>query len=160
MKKSLALGTGFLAAIELMIAPTQLVLASSTYTITVPANVSCVNTNINVSGGQLVEFLAVGLATHGYEGGVVNGTPQTNPDGDRFLNGANIGKGNGLSTRGLLYSGPVGALIGKVGPNGKYFFIGAGNQLFMPQSGQLYMCYNDSIFYDNTGYYRVTVTAD
>lgn len=125
-------------------------------TIAVPARNFCVDSGINVSRGDSLQFSASGQGSYGYEGSPVNSTPLTNPDGDRFVNGVNIGKKDDPNA---IYKGFIGGLVGKVGANGNYFFIGGRNQLSMGQSGRLFLCYNDvaSSFNNNTGSYRVSI---
>ncbi len=125
-------------------------------TVTVTASGGCVNSGINVSQGDSIQFSAIGQASYGYEGEPVNSSPKTNPDGDRFVNSVNIGKKNDPNA---IYPGPIGALVGKIGPGGEYFLIGAGNQLSMKQSGTLFLCYNDidGGFENNSGAYKVTI---
>lgn len=126
-------------------------------TITVPATTFCVDSGINVSRGDSLQFSAMGQASYGYEGSPVNSTPVTNPDGDRFVNRVNIGKKNDTNA---IYKGSIGALVGKVGANGNYFLIGGRNQLSMGQSGRLFLCYNDvaGSFNNNSGSYKVSLS--
>jgi len=54
---------------------------------------------------------------------------------------------------------PVGALIGRVGNNGKPFAIGMQTQpLPMPASGRLFLGVNDNELGDNSGAFTVIVT--
>ena len=126
-------------------------------TITVPARTFCVDSGINVSTGDSLQFSATGQASYGYEGSPVNSTPVTNPDGDRFVNRVNIGKKNDTNA---IYKGSIGALVGRIGANGNYFLIGGRNQLSMGQSGRLFLCYNDvaGSFNSNTGGYKVSIS--
>jgi hypothetical protein len=52
----------------------------------------------------------------------------------------------------------AGALIGRVGPNGPVFAIGAQNTLTVQESGQLFLGVNDDDVNDNRGEFRVKVT--
>ena len=53
-----------------------------------------------------------------------------------------------------------GALIGKIGPNGKPFVIGASTApIRMPATGRLMLGVNDDNFNDNSGTFEVIVTA-
>jgi hypothetical protein len=125
-------------------------------TVAVPAIKGCVDSGINVSRGEAIQFSAIGQASYGYEGEPVNSTPQTNADGDRFVNGINIGKKNDPNA---IYQGSIGALVGKINLNGNYFLIGSGNQIVMGQSGRLFLCYNDvnGYFNNNSGAYSVSI---
>ena len=71
------------------------------------------------------------------------------------MNGRNIGKKIDPNT---LLPGAIGALIARVN-NSDYFLVGSGNQLSMPESGTLYLCYNDveGGYENNTGSYTVSV---
>jgi hypothetical protein len=83
--------------------------------------------------------------------------PSTNADGDRFDSaGRNIGK---KIDPNAIFPDLIGALVGKIGINGQLFLIGAGNQLPMPQSGIIFLCYNDvdGQYGNNTGAYRVSI---
>jgi hypothetical protein len=54
---------------------------------------------------------------------------------------------------------PAGALIGKIGVNGRPFAVGSAPEPFqLRQAGRLYLGVNDTIFDDNSGSFRVTVT--
>jgi len=116
-------------------------------TIAVPARNFSVDSGINVSRDSL-KFSAIGQGNYGNEGALGNSTPLTNPDGDRFVNRANIGKKDDPNA---IYKGFIGELVGKVGAKGNYFFIGR-NQLSMAQSGKLFLDYNDvaNSFNNNT----------
>ncbi|MFB8797906.1 MAG: hypothetical protein U7126_27610 [Microcoleus sp.] len=145
---------GLMVGFVIFGAGSESVLAQTT--IAVPAKNFCVDSGINVSRGDSLQFSASGQGSYGYEGSPVNSTPLTNPDGDRFVNGVNIGKKDDPNA---IYQGFIGGLVGKVGANGNYFFIGSNNQLSMGQSGRLFLCYNDvaNSFNNNTGGYRVSI---
>jgi len=145
---------GLMVGFVIFGAGSESVLAQTT--IAVPARSFCVDSGINVSRGDSLQFSASGQGSYGYEGSPVNSTPLTNPDGDRFVNGVNIGKKDDPNA---IYKGFIGGLVGKVGTNGNYFFIGSNNQLSMGQSGRLFLCYNDvaNSFNNNTGGYRVSI---
>ena len=121
----------------------------------VSASRLCVNTGFNVRRGESIQFSAIGEGSYGYEGSPVNATPLTNADGERYVNGRNIGRKNDPNA---FFYGPIGALVARVG-NGDYFLVGSGNQLIMPQSGVLYLCYNEvpGSGSDNRGGYEVSI---
>ena len=53
---------------------------------------------------------------------------------------------------------PVGSLIGKIGPNGVPFPIGAGtNDIDIPANGRLYLGVNDDGLNDNSGSFDVVI---
>lgn len=129
--------------------------AAQTATVKVSASQPCTNTRIQVRRGESIQFSAIGEASYGYEGSPVNSEPLTNPDGDRFVNGRNIGKK--IDPNALL-PGAIGALIARVN-NSDYFLVGSGNQISMPRNGTLYLCYNDvkDGYASNTGSYTVSI---
>ncbi|MBR8835625.1 MAG: hypothetical protein DSM106950_16835 [Stigonema ocellatum SAG 48.90 = DSM 106950] len=121
----------------------------------VPAAAGCVNSGIDVSSGNIVKFSAFGEATYGPEKEFAS-EPITDANGNRSVNGVDLGT---KIDPHAIYPGPIGALVGKVGSTGNYFFMGLGGQLDITQSGTLFLCYNDepNSFYDNKGGYTVSV---
>ena len=119
------------------------------------AAAGCVNSGINLGSGSIVKFSAFGEATYGTEKELAR-EPITDSDGNRFVDGVNIGR---KIDPHALYPGPVGALVGKIGSTGNYFFMGKGGELDVVESGTLFLCYNDepNAFDDNKGNYTVTV---
>jgi hypothetical protein len=53
---------------------------------------------------------------------------------------------------------PVGALIAKVGVNGSWVLVGASYTFSSGVVADVYVAYNDDVFYDNSGSYALTVT--
>lgn len=53
---------------------------------------------------------------------------------------------------------PTGALIVKVGVNGTWFIAGGSYVATSPVPADVYVAYNDNIFWDNSGSYSLTVT--
>lgn len=51
----------------------------------------------------------------------------------------------------------AGALIGRIGPNGRPFGIGNQTSIVMPESGELFLGVNDDHVGDNTGEFRVVM---
>ncbi len=113
-------------------------------TITVPANQPWTPTGIQVRQGERVTFQASGQIRY---------APEAN---------STVGPNGGPARRDIseqfpLPTVPVGALIARVG-NSQPFLIGDFTQpLTMPESGQLYLGINDSIYGDNTGNFTVQV---
>lgn len=112
-------------------------------TISVPANRGWTDTGIDVNAGDRVVFQASGEVTFGRSPGQT-----ASPDGN-------------ASARSAQYPDPTlpaGALIGKVGNNGKPFGIGSQTQpLPMPASGRLFIGVNDNELGDNSGAFSVVV---
>jgi PA-IL-like protein len=111
-------------------------------TINVLANVPWTDSGITVNAGDRVMFQASGTINYGQSAGQT-----ATPDG-----GGERRAGYPDPTV------PVGALIGKVGNNGKPFAIGSQRQaLGMPASGRLFLGVNDNERTDNSGAFTVIV---
>jgi len=117
----------------------------------------CVNSGINISSGELLRFSATGQARYGYEGEPINDSPITDANGNRLVNGNNIGKKIDPSAQ--MPNQPIGTLLGRIGRSGNFFAIGSSNQLIMQESGRLFLCYNDvpDMFGDNGSGYTVSI---
>jgi PA-IL-like protein len=111
-------------------------------TVNVPANVAWTDSGIIVNAGDRVAFQASGSINYG-QGAGQSATP------------------DGAAERRANYPDPtvpVGALIGKVGNNGKPFAIGSQRQpLGMPAGGRLFLGVNDNERQDNSGAFTVVV---
>jgi hypothetical protein len=111
-------------------------------TINVPANAAWTDTGITVNAGDKVMFQASGTINYGQSAG-----QSASPDG--------------AGERRANYPDPtvpVGALIAKVGNNGKPFAIGNQRQaLGMPGSGRLFLGINDNERQDNSGAFTVVI---
>jgi hypothetical protein len=100
------------------------------------------DTGIDVMRGDALRFDAQGQVTF-----IHGATPPAGPAG-----------GAPLSQHYPVRSSGVGALIGKVGPNGSPFLVGDNrNAISMPATGRLFLGINDDDFNDNSGSFRVTV---
>ena len=53
---------------------------------------------------------------------------------------------------------PTGALIAKVGVNGTWSVVNGSYVATSPTPTDVYVAYNDNVFYDNSGSYTLTVT--
>jgi len=112
-------------------------------TIQVPANTQWTDTGIDVAAGDRVVFQASGEVTFGRSAGQT-----ATPDGNGSVRSAAYPDPNA----------PVGALIGRIGTNGKAFGIGSQSQpLPMPAAGRLYLGVNDNEIGDNSGAFTVVV---
>jgi len=113
-------------------------------TITVNANTAWTDTGVTVNTGDRVAFQASGEILFGRSAGQTS-----TPDGNAA----------GRSGSYPDPSVPVGALIGRIGNNGKPFAIGSQTQpLPMPASGRLFLGVNDNELGDNSGAFTVIVT--
>ncbi len=115
-------------------------------TVTVPANQAWTPTGLTVRSGESVSFNANGQIKWAQGASNVAG-----PDGAR----AAADSMQHYPVRGRN----VGLLIGRVGPNGQPFAVGANNQVTMPASGELYLGVNDDYLVDNSGSFTVQITT-
>jgi len=110
-------------------------------TITVDARQAWTDTGLTVNVGDHVAFQATGQITFGRTPGQT-----ASPDG-----------GPGNSGNYPDPTVPVGALIGRIGTNGKPFGIGTQSSVPMPASGRLFLGVNDNELGDNSGAFTVVV---
>jgi hypothetical protein len=116
-------------------------------------------TGVDIQAGQAVRVTASGQAGYGNDGGPGwSGYPDTNPDGDRYLNGQPLGRKFDPSA--VLPSAPIGALLARIG-SGPWFLVGSSASFTASAGGQLYLLYNDATwgYANNSGGYYVTVDA-
>ena len=112
-------------------------------TIQVAANKPWTDTGIDVRAGETVVFQASGEVTIGRSPGQT-----ASVDGNGSYHSAQYPEPNA----------PGGALIGKIGNNGRPFGIGSQSQpLPMPASGRLFLGVNDNEIGDNAGAFSVVV---
>ncbi len=121
------------------------------------------DTGINLAVSTHIIVEAQGKASYGFEG-TANcfGTPLTNPDGQRFLNGKRCPLK--IDPNAILPSAPIGELIASVGQPGTpsstgWFAIGKSYEATIFTPGRLFLLYNDvpGLYGDNSGHYHVTV---
>jgi hypothetical protein len=53
---------------------------------------------------------------------------------------------------------PTGALVAKIGVNGAWVVVGDSYTATSPVPADVYVAYNDDVFFDNSGSYALTVT--
>jgi len=100
------------------------------------------DSGVNVKLGQMVRFEAQGRIIFSQGNQNITGPGGAFEAGPRFP----------------VPSFGVGGLIGKIGPTGRPFAIGANaNAIRMPGSGRLMLGVNDDHYDDNSGAFRVTV---
>ncbi|HTQ12926.1 MAG TPA: hypothetical protein VMH86_03545 [Rhizomicrobium sp.] len=103
--------------------------------------------------------LAISASGRGYIGAISLGQPDISdyqsPEGDAQTT-------TGIQGRRIPYlaSGLTPwSLVGKIGPSGKPFEIGAGKTIVPSTSGELYLSVNDNNFRDNSGSWEVSITG-
>jgi hypothetical protein len=110
-------------------------------TINVDARQPWTDTGLTVNQGDRVSFQSSGQINYGKSAGMT-----ASPDGAQGTN--------------PRYPDPtvgVGALVGRIGTNGKPFGIGSQTSVVMPGSGRLYLGVNDNELGDNSGAFTVVV---
>lgn len=113
--------------------------------IAVSARQPWTDTNLTVRAGEYLVFDPAGEISFSRDREHVS-----TPEG----HGAREGREAGLP----LETAMVGALIGKVGVNGRPFLIGAGTEdIRIPTSGRLFLGINDDGLNDNSGAYEVVI---
>jgi hypothetical protein len=122
------------------------------------------DTGINLTVGEHLAIEAQGWASYGYQGSTCVGTPLTNPDGQRILNGNPCAPK--LDPNATLPSSPTGELLANIGQPGSssstgWFAIGSSYSTTISTSGRLYLLYNDTVgsYGNNSGNYQVTITV-
>jgi len=83
----------------------------------------------------------------------------TDESGEAF--GTLIGKDWGMyfDPAGSGFSAPYGALVGRIGGTGSYFFVGTTFANTAAAAGELFLFYWDSVYTDNTSSINATVSA-
>lgn len=111
-------------------------------TMTLHATQAWVDTGIDVKFHQEVLFATSGSI-------YIDARSQVFQQGEEYLN---------WNKKKPLPNQPTGAIIGKVGPKGKVFYIGDGKMPYqMPEAGRLFIGINDYDFKDNTGTFSVNL---
>jgi len=109
--------------------------------IRVPANGQWVATPHNVRRGQRLGFNVSGQVRL-----------SVNPD-----DVASAAGGSRMAPEAPVPSAPAGALIGRIGPDGRPFHIGAQPSIQIPEAGTLYLSINDGERSDNSGEFIVLI---
>lgn len=114
-----------------------------------------VKTDIYVRKGDKIVITASGSVGYGFDGDPCAGYPTTHPDGSRYLGSSScVPK---YDSGAVLPTAPIGELIAKIG-DGAWFGVGTRTTTTADGSGYIYLAYNDSEYYDNTGSYSATIT--
>ena len=116
--------------------------ASVAGAVTIQANQPWTTTGLTVKKGQRINLTTTGQ---------VQLSDDANDVAD--ANGAK----NGRMAAGAALRAPAGALIGKIGPNGTPFGVGAQTSIVAPAAGVLFLGVNDDGFADNKGNYQVVI---
>jgi hypothetical protein len=111
--------------------------------ITVDSTQQWTQSNVTVRRGQTLNF-------------TTSGTVQLSGDQNDIAD-ANGSKSQRYATNAPMRNVLAGALIGKIGPNGAPFAIGAQTSIVAPGSGVLYLGVNDDGFADNKGNFQVII---
>jgi hypothetical protein len=119
-----------------------------------------VDTGIDLVAGHSLQISAGGFATYGPDVACgVSGTPQTDPDGLRYINGSPCPPK--YDSGATLPTAPIGSLLGRIGAGG-WFLVGSSYSSSVAVNGRLFLIYNDvpSLYGDNSqGYDAVISTA-
>lgn len=108
----------------------------------IKANEPFLDTGIDVKVGQEVLFKAAGSI-------YIDDKNMVYQDGEEFVN---------WNKKKPMPNQPTGAIIGRVGKKGKYFYIGNDKAPFqMSSPGRLFIGVNDFTFTDNNGEFTITV---
>jgi hypothetical protein len=114
----------------------------TTQQVTVDATRSFVDTGVTLAAGDEVEIVATGRAFHGGNGG------SSGPEGD---------SDPGLQQFNVIADANHAALIGKIGPSGSVFLVGAKLNFTADKDGPLILGVNDTGVNNNSGGYAVTI---
>lgn len=115
-----------------------------------------VDSGIDIVAGKLMTIAASGRSHYGYEGAGCVGSPETDADGQRYLDGSSCPPK--IDTDATLPTAPIGALLARIG-NGAWFLVGGKYTAVANAGGRLFLLYNDTTRGDNTNGYNVTVTV-
>jgi hypothetical protein len=118
-----------------------------TVVVTVPVAAQWVDTRVTVPAGNRLTITATGIAILG------SGTGTGAPDGGQSCGWAD----QPWELPFLAPSLTCWSLVGKIGPDGAPFEIGAGTTLTTRTAGRLYLAANDSVYADNSGSWTATI---
>ena len=126
---------------ETTVDETQTSTEPRTEQVTVDSTRSFVDTGIELAAGDEVEIEASGRSFHG-------GGSSSGPEGD---------SDPGLRQFNVLADANHNALIGKIGPSGTAFLVGAKLNFTADEDGPLILGVNDTGVNNNSGAYAVTI---
>lgn len=115
------------------------------------------DTGIRITAGSQLTIHARGTIVYGYEGGETGdcaGTAQTDPDGNRSVDGISCDRK--FDPYCPAPAAAVGALIARIGANA-WFEVGSNRAFRAQQSGTLWLAHNDYTPTDNSGHYEVVI---
>jgi hypothetical protein len=114
---------------------------NSTASVLIPGTTAGAKTGLYLIAGDEVRFTATGQVITLPSGAGSIATP--------------AGNGFPCTFACLLPSAQFGALIGRIGEGGPWFFVGSNSTLNVTQTGMLYLAVNDTIHTDNIGQFTV-----
>src|SRR4051812_47105825 len=143
MRMRLSFSLSFLF-LSLLLASAGFGLAGPISNVGIPGTSAGTKTGIYILPGDLIHFVAAGQ---------VNTLPPNSgslasPDGN----------GSPCTASCLLPSAHFGTLIGRIGEQGAWFFVGSTNVLSSNKAGMLYLAVNDTIFDNNTGGFAASIS--
>jgi hypothetical protein len=138
----------FMSCLQLILASASFALTGPISSVTIPGTSAGTKTGLYLIAGDLVSLAASGQ---------VNTLP---PDQGNLA--SPNGNGFPCTASCLLPSAQFGALIGRLGESGSWFFVGSNLTFNAFDTGMLYLAVNDTIHSNNTGQFTVgtSVTAN
>jgi hypothetical protein len=131
------------------------------YTLQVPDTQPWTDTGIDVSAGSLLGITASGVVRYGYDSVSVTDANGVNSDGVKFFSTAILPKTIVVSLIGKIGGTTAvgtGTLLPEGVPGNGPGFVGTSYSEQAPESGRLFLGFNDQYYPDNSGAFSVTVT--
>ena len=122
-------------------------------TVRVRATQAFTGTGIRIRQGEVFSVVATGTAS--YRPGDTVG-----PGGVAFNQGTCAGAQSRHHNRFTAPGLACWSLIGRIGTGGVIFFIGPSFHVQAPVAGELFLGFNDSLYSDNSGGFRATISKE